>query len=85
MITDISSLLFDAGMLLVVGMLVVFLFLSLLIGAIHVVSFLCKHAIEEFPASTHDAGVKNESEGGGPSSATVAAISAAIHQYRQSK
>lgn len=81
---EISTLLIDAGSLLVVGMVAVFIFLTLLIFAVHLIAKL--HTIlpqtapehtspAASPVTTHD----DEQ----PSQATIAAISAAVHAYRR--
>ncbi|MDF2178252.1 OadG family transporter subunit [Aliiglaciecola sp. CAU 1673] len=85
MTTSVQSLLFDAAMLLVVGMLVVFLFLSLLIGAIQLVSRFCKHTIDEPISVPANLSAKVDNPGAAPSASVIAAISAAIHQHRQQK
>ncbi len=76
---DIQALLLDAGLLLLVGMAVVFLFLSLLIGVVNLISRLCSRFAEPQPAVVTP---KRTQVPASVSAAEVAAISAAIHQYR---
>jgi oxaloacetate decarboxylase (Na+ extruding) subunit gamma len=81
--TDITSLLMDAALLLAVGMSVVFVFLSILI----VVILGIRRLDNALPAVAADkplqrgSGSTTQTEGVPPS--VVAAITAAVHQYRQ--
>jgi oxaloacetate decarboxylase gamma subunit len=76
--TNITSALAEAAVLLGVGMVVVFMFLSLLIGSIHVISWLCSKFPEPPPV--------NETLGSAPvkpvSQDVLAVISDAVKQYR---
>lgn len=85
MTNEISTILWDSAMLLMVGMSVVFVFLTMLIGAIHLIEWICnKFPGEESPQSTSPLPAANAaSEGVSPQ--VVAAISSAIHQYRHKK
>ncbi|MGS2720461.1 OadG family protein [Paraglaciecola aestuariivivens] len=83
--TDVASALAEAANLLVVGMLVVFLFLSLLIGAICLISWLNQLWPEPTGATDSVAQPANPSSGSpAVPKNVVAAISAAISQHRQS-
>ena len=77
---NVSSLLQDAALLLVIGMLVVFIFLTILIGAVNLISLICRRFPEARPPQ-HE--FKTSSASKELSPAVVAAISAAVHQYRQ--
>lgn len=84
---DIASALTEAANLLLVGMVVVFLFLSMLIGAITLIAWLNK----QFPdpsmmAKTRPKPSSNLAKANNQAVAPniVAAISAAIHQHRRS-
>jgi len=74
---DIGALLIQAASLMLTGMIGVFVFLSMLIFAVTNLSKLAKQGIEAPVApSTH------RQPSHGVSSAHIAAISAAIKQYR---
>lgn len=80
--SQVSVLLTEAAQLMVVGMLVVFLFLSLLIGAIKLLAWVCMTYLPQsspIEAPTHQGSQDNLKPD------VIAAISAAIHRYRQSK
>lgn len=81
--THIGSLLVDAATLMVTGMSVVFIFLTILV---YVVRLMSKLVPEEVPApitpTTQNKKVTSEPSAISPS--VVAAISAAVHQYRTS-
>ena len=88
--SSISDLLIEAATLMVVGMTVVFVFLAILIGAIHFIAFINRklpaeaivtHKITRNSASAVKAGNTTNSEAG----AVKAAITAAVHQYRKSR
>ncbi|MFT6896976.1 MAG: oxaloacetate decarboxylase gamma subunit [Paraglaciecola sp.] len=86
--TDVTSLLFEAANLLVVGMVVVFLFLSLLIGAITAIAWLCGKFPQE--DETPQAGLVTKSGVSGVHQGdipqpVIAAITAAISQYRNQR
>ncbi|GAB3034577.1 OadG family transporter subunit [Bowmanella dokdonensis] len=77
---NVTSLLQDAALLLLVGMVVVFAFLSLLIGVVNLISWICGR-LPEPVQPVHE--LKRLSPSVGPSPAVVAAITAAVHKYRQ--
>ena len=58
------------------GMTIVFLFLVMLVGAINLMSFLVQRFFPEHPATTIHVAT------GGVDKNTIAAITAAVHQYR---
>ncbi len=77
---QVSALLLDAAVLMLVGMGVVFGFLMLLVWAVQIMSGLVRNAAEPVAAA------KGSSQPGGISPAVVAAISAAIeHHHKQQK
>lgn len=77
---QVSALLLDAAVLMLVGMGVVFGFLMLLVWAVQIMSGLVRTAAEPLAAATAS------SQPGGISPAVVAAISAAIeHHHKQQK
>ena len=84
---NVTELLFEAGTLLLVGMCVVFTFLALLIGAINLIAYVCgkfpEPELEIKPRSNFKA-TSSSVKPGDVSPATVAAIGAAIHKYRNS-
>jgi sodium pump decarboxylase gamma subunit len=83
---NVSQLLLDALGLLAIGMLVVFSFLIVLIAATNLLSALCVRfpASEDKPARQHE--LKQAIfEPTSADAETVAAISVAIKQYRQSR
>ena len=71
---SVSELLYEAAILMVVGMVVVFIFLTLLIFA---TKLLSKFAGQE------EAPVNNPVQPSNLNAPVIAAISAAIHQYKQ--
>ena len=81
---EVANALAEAANLLLVGMIVVFLFLSMLIGAITLISWV--NAL--FPEEPENISSNRKStatpQTGGVSPKTVAIISAAINQHRQS-
>lgn len=83
MTKDIYSTLLDAAGLLLVGMVVVFVFLTILIGAIHLIEWLSNKVpnAEENVIAPQAAGAQQEAI----SPQVVAAISSAVHQYRNKK
>lgn len=82
---DVMSLLLEAGMLLLVGMSVVFLFLTLLIGAVNIIAWGSAKFPEEVPKSVNKARSSSSpaTNQSGVSAPVVAAISAAVEQYRR--
>lgn len=83
MTDDIYSVLLDAAGLLLVGMVVVFVFLTILIGAIHLIEWLCNKLpdTEELQINPQVSGAQSDAI----SPQVVAAISSAVHQYRNKK
>lgn len=82
---EIFALLNESFWLLLTGMAVVFVFLTLLIGAIKLIERFCQvypgeEAVPPKPVSSAPAEVSAK----GVSPQVVAAITAAIHQHRQS-
>lgn len=79
--TNIGSLLGDAATLMVTGMSVVFIFLTILVYLVRLMSKLVPADTpvpNRTPIQTH----KNQSPSSAVSPQVVAAISAAVHQYR---
>ncbi|WP_100642086.1 OadG family protein [Alteromonas facilis] len=82
-VSSVSSQLAEAAVLMGVGMLFVFAFLTLLILAMGGL----KRFVAQFPGQTEQttSASKSTQPVDKPEQAVIAAISAAIHQYRQSK
>lgn len=80
MTPELYSQLQDAGLLLVVGMVVIFTFLGLLIGAVSLISLFCRKFPGAAPAGTE---ARFPVARKGPSPTLVAAITTAVHQYRK--
>ena len=86
--TELADMLVEAATLMLVGMLMVFIFLSLMIGAVNLVAWICA----KFPESQGHA-INNQTSRNASSSSskqnispsTTAAISAAIHQHRNAR
>ncbi|EGU49428.1 oxaloacetate decarboxylase subunit gamma [Vibrio orientalis CIP 102891 = ATCC 33934] len=80
---NIGSLLVDAATLMLTGMIVVFIFLTILV---YLVRLMSKLVPEEVPApiATPHQNNKVQSPSSTVSPNVVAAISAAVHQYRTS-
>lgn len=79
--THIGSLLIDAAMLMATGMVVVFLFLTILVYLVQLMSRLIpQEVIESVVTSNHRQTVQPITDGVSPQ--VVAAISAAVHQHR---
>tara|TARA_R110002126_G_scaffold33382_19_gene104498 strand:+ start:359 stop:601 length:243 start_codon:yes stop_codon:yes gene_type:complete len=76
----ITDLLLEAATLMVIGMATVFLFLLLLVCLMNLMSALLRRFA---PPRVADKSVKADASTAGVSPAVVAAISAAVHQYRQ--
>ena len=84
---EVSDLLIEAGNLLLVGMSVVFVFLTLLIGAVQLIAYI-NAKFPEAPAAEIKAARPSQSkpiQQGAVGDQTIAAISAAIHQYKKSR
>lgn len=80
---EITKLLLESVNLLMVGMIVVFAFLTVLIGAVKLMSLLVQRFSELPTDGVVDTSVPNTQEANSVSPEIVAAISAAVHQYRQ--
>lgn len=76
----VTDLLLEAASLMAIGMVAVFGFLLLLVLVVQLISNVMQRY---FPVKPSDKAVKVDSSNGGPSPAVIAAISTAIHQYRQ--
>ena len=76
----VTELLFDALNLMVIGMIAVFAFLLLLVLIVQAISVLMQRY---FPVKPADKPALADSAASGPGPAIIAAISAAVHQYRQ--
>jgi oxaloacetate decarboxylase gamma subunit len=84
--TELASMLSEAATLMLVGMSVVFIFLSLLIGAINLIAWICAKypdAQDGFAAPAQVVSSSPSTQNVSPS--TLAVISAAIHQHRNAK
>lgn len=81
----ISELLTEAATLMVVGMIVVFVFLTLLIGAVNLIAFINSKFPEEVTPSVSGVNHAKQTASGGSESTPIAAISAAIHKYRSKR
>ena len=80
---DISSLLTDAAVLLLVGMSVVFFFLSLLIIAIQGIAWFCRRFSDTAEAPREMVKAQQNPSPQAPiDPAVIAAVTAAVHQYR---
>ena len=87
---SVASLLFEAGSLMLIGMVFVFSFLGLLIVGIHLIARFC----EAFPGEEQEplsnvnrpsvnVNLNNQAVQPGIDGNVIAAISAAIHTHRQ--
>ncbi|GAB2910938.1 OadG family transporter subunit [Rheinheimera gaetbuli] len=76
----VAELLFEALNLMVIGMIAVFAFLLLLVLVVQFISVLM---LRYFPQKPTDKPALTETSVSGPGPAVIAAISAAVHQYRQ--
>ena len=83
---NVTELLIDSAALMLVGMIFVFIFLGLMIGSVKLIALFCQkfpgsmdaeqqHHFRQTPSNPVDEQI---------SPATIAAISAAVHQYRSS-
>ena len=82
---NVADLLLEAANLLLVGMSVVFVFLTILIVAVNVIAKICAHFPDPEPDNLPPRQNPSLAKTSGVSQATVAAIGAAIHQYRKSR
>lgn len=80
---SIASLLFEAGSLMLIGMLFVFSFLGLLIIGIHLIARFCEAFPGEVAEPTPQVKRANQGIQPGIDGNVIAAISAAIHTHRQ--
>lgn len=78
---NITSLLMEAGTLMVVGMVVVFAFLTMLIGAVHLLSKFAQAFPDKTPPPTRQP-ISNTKHSNQTSPQVIAAISAAVKQYK---
>ena len=81
--TNIGSLLGDAATLMVTGMSVVFIFLTILVYLVRLMSKLVPEEVPE-PIAAPKTIKKSQSTPSAVSPQVVAAISSAVHQYRVS-
>ncbi|MFT5313173.1 MAG: oxaloacetate decarboxylase gamma subunit [Paraglaciecola sp.] len=85
---ELSGMLSEAATLLLVGMSVVFTFLSLLIGSVNLIAWVCAkypEVPESLALRMPGQAVSSSSTTQNVSPSTVAAISAAIHQHRNAQ
>ncbi|KHA60975.1 oxaloacetate decarboxylase subunit gamma [Vibrio variabilis] len=80
---NIGSLLVDAATMMFTGMVVVFLFLTILVYLVRLMSKLVPEEVPE-PIATPNQNNKVQPTSSAVSPKVVAAISAAVHQYRTS-
>lgn len=78
----VTELLTEALNLMVIGMIAVFAFLLLLVLIVQGISSVIQRY---FPPQAIEKPVLTNSTASGPTPAVIAAISAAVHQYRQQK
>ncbi len=76
----VAELLLEAASLMLIGMGAVFAFLLLLVFIVQLISRVMQRY---FPAKATASTVVTTPGSSGPSAAVIAAISTAIHQYRQ--
>ena len=76
----VAELLREAASLMAIGMVAVFAFLLLLVLIVQLISKVMQRY---FPQKAADKVTRFDNSGSGPSPAVIAAISTAIHQYRQ--
>lgn len=75
----VAELLLEAASLMLIGMVAVFAFLLLLVLVVQLISAV---VLRYFPVKAAEKPARVDSSSG-PSPAVIAAISTAIHQYRQ--
>lgn len=78
----VTELLSEALNLMVIGMIAVFAFLLLLVLIVQGISSVIQRY---FPSKVIEKPVLTNASASGPTPAVIAAISAAVHQYRQQK
>ncbi|MCG7544337.1 OadG family protein [Pseudoalteromonas sp. MM17-2] len=78
---DITALLIEAAWLMATGMVVVFVFLLILIGALRLMSYI--FADTEQAQANQQASATTTHRSKRPSKAHIAAIAAAVHQYKK--
>lgn len=86
MTEEISAILWESAMLLLVGMSVVFVFLIMLIGAIVLIEKICAKFPDELNDDTATIAPATDAHSQGASTVTpqvVAAITAAVQQHRK--
>lgn len=76
----VAELLWEAASLMLIGMGAVFAFLLLLVFIVQMISSVMQRY---FPVKPIEKAAKAEASSNGLSPAVIAAISCAIHQYRQ--
>jgi oxaloacetate decarboxylase (Na+ extruding) subunit gamma len=76
-----SELISSGVELMLVGMGIVYLFLTMLVIAINMISAIVRRLFPELPAKTFTLNPGNS----GTDKLTVAAVSAAVHQYRNKR
>ncbi|CZF78617.1 oxaloacetate decarboxylase subunit gamma [Grimontia marina] len=76
---DLGSTLQHAATLMLTGMVVVFIFLTILVGLVKLMSRLVP---EELPPQATTTTTPSNNNNGQVSGETIAAISAAVHKYR---
>lgn len=82
--SQVSELLLEAAALLLIGMVVVFAFLTLMIGAIKLIAWFCEKYPGEQEVAQPFKSTSNQSKTtSGITPETISAISAAVHQYRK--
>lgn len=81
---EMSEQLVEAGVLLAVGMSVVFAFLTLLIAGIHAIAWFCRKFPSEAPVPNvlENRAVRNNTVAASVSPQIAAAIAAAVHTHR---
>ncbi|MEP4891079.1 MAG: OadG family transporter subunit [Aliiglaciecola sp.] len=82
---SISELLIEAANLMVVGMVVVFVFLTLLIGAVNLIAAINRRLPEEVVPAAAARTQRKVTTDKSSSSVPIAAITAAVHQYRKNR
>ncbi len=82
MMTDLGDTLWQAAVIMATGMVVVFVFLSILIFLVKLLAKLAPVEPIEAPQTAKPAVTPNQN---GIKPDVIAAISAAVHQYRQAK